>query len=147
MDDCILSSLSLPPGAKPVLSSASSPQLTDSSSSEPKGQADAPANNNGSGAPQRLSRRGPEAARQRQKAAGDSEDGRRLLGGRSVSRERKQPYEQTIDLTTSAETTDTDSLAEDSSQSLRRGRVLRKRKLSEDVDIPTKHPTEAPAFL
>lgn len=146
MDDCILSSLSLPPGAKPVLSSASSPHLTDSSSSEPKGQADAPANNGG-GAPQRLSRRGPEAARQRQKAAGDSENGRLLLGGRGVSRERKQPYEQTIDLTTSAETTDTDSLAEDSSQSLRRGRILRKRKLSEDVDIPTKQPTEAPAFL
>lgn len=142
MDDCILSSLSLPPGAKPAVDSASSPHLTDSDSSELRGQADAPTNG-----PQRLSRRGPEAARPRQKGAADSEDGRLRLAGRSVSRETKQPCEETIDLTTSGETTDTDSLAEDGSQSARRGRALRKRKMSEDVDIPAKQPAEAPAFL
>uniref|UniRef100_H3DMG5 TERF1-interacting nuclear factor 2 N-terminal domain-containing protein n=1 Tax=Tetraodon nigroviridis TaxID=99883 RepID=H3DMG5_TETNG len=38
MDDCILSSLSLPPGAKPAVDSASSPHLTDSDSSELRGQ-------------------------------------------------------------------------------------------------------------
>lgn len=144
MDDCILSSLSLPPGAKPVISSASSPHLTDSNSSELQGQAEAPTNGGG---PQRLSRRGPEAARQKQKVAGDSEDSQLRLGGRSIPRERRQPCDETIDLTTSGETTDTDSVAEEGSQSVRRGRPLRKRKLSEDVDIPAKQPTEAPAFL
>lgn len=145
MDDCILSSLSLPPGAKPSPDSASSPQLADSDSSELRGQTDALTNGDG---PQRLSRRGPEAARQRQKVAGDSEDSRLRLGGRSISRETPQPCEETIDLTTSGETTDTDSVAEDSSQSLRRGgRPLRKRKTSEDVEIPAKQPSEAPAFL
>lgn len=133
MDDCILSSLSLPPGAKPVVNAASSPHRADSS--ERRGQADAPANGGG---PQRSSRRGPEATRQRQKVAGDS-------GG--ISQETKQPCEETIDLTTSAETTDTDSVAEDSSQSVSRGRPVRKRKLSEDVDVPAKQPTEAAAFL
>lgn len=140
MDDCILSSLSLPAGAKPADSSASSPHLTDSNASELQGQADAPTNGGG---PQRLSRRGPEAARQRQKVAGDSEDSRLRPGGRSISRETKQPCDETIDLTASGEATDTDSLAEDSSQGARRGRLLRKRKLSEDVD----QPPEAPAFL
>lgn len=144
MDDCILSSLSLPPGAKPVINCASSPHLTDSTSSELRGQAEAPTNGGG---PQRLSRRGPEAARQRQKVAGDSEDSRLRLRGQSISRETKQPCDETIDLTTSEETTDTDSVAEDSSQSARRGRPLRKRKLSEDVDTPAKQPTEAQAFL
>lgn len=144
MDDCILSSLSLPPGAKPVLASASSPPLADSSSSELQGQAGVPLNDGG---PQRASRRGPEAARQRQKAAGDSEDSRLRLGGRSVSRETKEPPEETIDLTTSAEATDTDSVAGDSGHSARRGRPLRKRKLSNEVEVPAKQPAEAPAFL
>lgn len=94
-----------------------------------------------------MSRRGPEAARQRQKVAGDSEDSRLRLGGRSVSRETKQPCDETIDLTTSGEAADTDWLAEDSGQGARRGRPLRKRKLSEDVDTPAKRPPEAPAFL
>lgn len=138
MDDCILSSLSLPPGAK----LGSSPRLSDSGSSEPKD--DAPVNGGG---PKRSSRRGPEGPRQGQADAGDSEDWRLLLGGRSVPRDGTQPRDETIDLTTSGETTDTESVAEDGGESARTGRSLRKRKLSEGVDIPAKQPTEASAFL
>lgn len=143
MDDCILSSLSLPPGAKPVIDSASSPPVTDCSPSELRGRAEAPSNGGG---PQRLSRRGPEAARQRQQLAGDSADSRLHPAGRSVSRETKRPCDETIDLTTSGETTDSESVAEDSSRSARGGRPLRKRKLSEEVEIPAKQAAQA-AFL
>lgn len=142
MDDCILSSLSLPPGAKPALNSASSPQLRDAS--ELKG-ADASING---GSDERSSRKGPGAAKQRQKDAGDSEDWRLDLGdGGSISQDRKPPCDETIDLTTSEETTDTESVADDSSQSARKARYLRKRKSSDGVDIPAKQPTEVSAFL
>ncbi|TNM91308.1 hypothetical protein fugu_019688 [Takifugu bimaculatus] len=141
MDDCILSSLSLPPGAKPVINSASSPQLGDAS--ELKGHADAPINGGGI---ERSSRKGPGAARQRRKDTGDSEDWQ-LGDGGSISRDRKPPCDEMIDLTTSGETTDTESVADDSGQSTRIARLLRKRKLSDGVDIPAKQPTEVSAFL
>lgn len=138
MDDCILSSLSLPPGAKPVIDSASSPQLRDTS--ELKGHADAPVNGGGN------ERKSPGAARQRQRDTGDSEDWQ-LGDDGSVSRDGKPPCDETIDLTTSGETTETESVADDSSQSARIARFLRKRKLSDGVDIPAKQPTEVSAFL
>lgn len=137
MDDCILSSLSLPPGAKPVTDSASSPP------SELKAHADTPINGGGG---ERSSRKGPGAARQRQEDTGDSEDWQ-LGDGGSVSRDRKPPCDEMIDLTTSGETTDTESVAEDSSQSARIARFLRKRKSSDGGDIPAKQPTEVSAFL
>lgn len=139
MDDCILSSLSLPPGAKAVIDSASSPQLGDAS--EPEGAADAPVNGD-----ERASRKGPGAARRRQKDAGDSEDWQ-LGDGGSVSQDGKLPCDETIDLTTSGETTETESVADDSSQSARIARFLRKRKSSDVVDVPAKQPTEVSAFL
>lgn len=140
MDDCILSSLSLPPGAKPVIDSASSPQLRDTS--ELKGRADTPVNGGGE---ERSSRKGPGAARQR-RDTGDSEDWQ-LGDGGSVSRDRKPPCDETIDLTTSGETTDTESVADDRSQSTRTARFLRKRKSSDGADIPAKQPAEVSAFL
>lgn len=138
MDDCILSSLSLPPGAKPVVNSASSPQLGDTSE---LGAADTPVNGGGN---ERSSRKGPGAARQ--KDTGDSEDWQ-LGDGGSISQDRKPSCDETIDLTTSGETTDTESVADDRSQSTRTARFLRKRKLSDGVDIPAKQPTEVSAFL
>lgn len=142
MDDCILSSLSLPPGAKLVMNSASSPHRRDSA--ELKGQADTPINGGGN---ERSNKMGPGAARQRQADSGDSEDWRLPLGDGSISREGKQPCDETIDLTTSGETTDTDSVAEDSSRSARRAQFLRKRKLSDGADVPAKQPTDVSAFL
>lgn len=135
MDDCILSSLSLPPGAKAVIDSASSP------SSELKGRGDAPVNGGGN---ERSSRKSPGAARQ--KDTGDSEDWQ-LGDGGSISQDRKLPCDETIDLTTSGETTETESVADDSSQSARIARFLRKRKSSDVVDIPAKQPMEVSAFL
>lgn len=137
MDDCILSSLSLPPGAKPVINSASSP------ASELTGDADTPLNGGGN---ERSSRKGPGPARQREEDTGDSEDWQ-LGDGGSISRDRKPACDETIDLTTSGETTDTESLAEDSRQSARIARFLRKRKSSDVGDIPAKQPTEVSAFL
>ena len=55
------------------------------------------------------------------------------------------PCDETIDLTTSNESADVEPAACDGS--LRGGRVLRKRKLSGGVEIPTKQPVETPAFL
>ncbi|XP_041820105.1 uncharacterized protein zgc:113263 isoform X2 [Chelmon rostratus] len=140
MDDCILSSLSLPPGTKLGMNNTScSPALKDSSSPEHKGRPDAPFSTSGL---ERASRRSSETARQRP------------VRGGTVSQERKvqnaisaRPCDETIDLTASNETADTDSAADDDSQSLRGGRVLRKRRLSGGVDVPAKQPAEATAFL
>ncbi len=152
MDDCILSSLSLPPGTKPVMDAAScSPALEDSNPPEHKGRLDAPFN---ASSLERASRRSSDAARQRLKEARDSGGWQLQVRGGNISQEKKgqnsisaRPCDETIDLTTSTETADTDSAADDSSQSLRGARVLRKRKLSGGVDVPTKQPAEATAFL
>lgn len=76
------------------------------------------------------------------------------IRGGNIAQERKashsvstHPCDETIDLTTSNETADTDSADNEDSQSLRETRVFRKRKLSGGVDIPTKQPVEASAFL
>ncbi|XP_038594975.1 uncharacterized protein zgc:113263 [Micropterus salmoides] len=150
MDDCILSSLSLPPGTKPVMNTAScSPALKDSNPPEQEGRLDAPFNTSGL---ERASRRSSETLNQRLKETGDS--GSWQLRSGNISQERKvqnsittRPCDETIDLTTPNETVDRESAANDNSQSLRGARVLRKRKLSGGVDIPTKQPAEAPAFL
>lgn len=101
-----------------------------------------------------MNRRSSDTARQRQKDTRDSSSWQLHARGGSVSQERKaqnttggQPCDETIDLTISAETADTDSAADDNSQSLRGGRVLRKRKLSGAVDIPAKQAAEVSAFL
>lgn len=151
MDDCILSSLSLPPGTKPVINTTScSPALKDSNPLEHKGRLDAPFNTSSL---ERASRRTSETVRQRLNETRDSGGWQLQVRGGNISQERTvqssvsaRPCDETIDLTTS-ETADTNSAANDNSQSLRGGRVLRKRKLSGGVDIPTKQPLEATAYL
>ncbi|XP_069556074.1 uncharacterized protein [Brachyistius frenatus] len=141
MDDCILSSLSLPPGTKPAMDTAScSPALKDSDPPEHKGLLSTPVNTSSL---ERSSTRSSETSRQR------LED-----RGRNLSQERKaqnsvstRPYNETIDLTAPNETADTDSEASENNQSLRPARGLRKRKRSGGVDVPTKQPVEAAAFL
>ncbi|XP_040886126.1 uncharacterized protein zgc:113263 isoform X2 [Toxotes jaculatrix] len=150
MDDCILSSLSLPPGTKSVMNTTScSPALKDSASPEHKGPLDAPIDASD------LERAGSsETIRQRLKETRDSGSWQLQVRGGNISQERKvqnssstPSCDETIDLTTANETADTDSAASGDSQSLRGVRVLRKRKLSGGVDIPTKQPAEASAFL
>lgn len=152
MDDCILSSLSLPPGTKSVMkTTVCSPALKDSNPPEHKESLDTPFNIS---SPEKASRRSSETARQRPKDTRDPGSWQLRVRGGNISQERKvqaaiseQPCDETIDLTASNETADTHSAADDNSQSLRGGRVLRKRKLSGGVDVPTKQPVEAAAFL
>lgn len=135
MDDCILSSLSLPPGTKPVMNATSC---------SPAGErVDASFN---------TSRRSSEAAGQRLKETRDS--WQLQVRGGNISQERKapsaisaRPCDETIDLTAPNETADTDSTADDNSQSVTGVRVLRKRKLSGGVEVPSKQPAEAAPFL
>lgn len=129
MDDCILSSLSLPPGTKPVMNAAScSPAVRDSNSPEHRGGLDAPFN---AGSLERTSRWSSEMPKQRP----DMRD--------SNGRELRvmQPCGETIDLTTSSESADTDLSADDNGAS--GGQLLRKRKMSGGGDIPSKQPAEA----
>ncbi|XP_034381657.1 uncharacterized protein LOC117725905 isoform X2 [Cyclopterus lumpus] len=152
MDDCILSSLSLPPGTKPVTNTTScSPSLKDSNSPEHKRHLDALFNTSSL---ERAIRRSSETVRQRLEETGDLGSWQLQVGGGDLSQERKvqdsisaQPCDQTIDLTAPNVTADTDPVANDNSRSLRGTRVLRKRKLSGGADIPKKQPAEATAFL
>ncbi|XP_054480641.1 uncharacterized protein zgc:113263 [Anoplopoma fimbria] len=152
MDDCILSSLSLPPGTKSVTNTTScSPALKDSNPSEHKGNLDALFDTSSL---ERAMRRSSETVRQRLEETRDLGSWQLQVRGRKLSQERKvqdsvsaQPSDETIDLTKSNETADKDSAANDNNQSVRGTRVLRKRKLSEGVDIPAKQPAEATAFL
>ncbi|XP_005451753.1 uncharacterized protein zgc:113263 isoform X1 [Oreochromis niloticus] len=148
MDDCILTSLSLPPGTKTVMETAScSPALKDS---DHKGLLSAPVNASST----EKSRRSSEPIRQGLRETRDSGSWQLQARAGNISQERKVqniistlPCDETIDLTTSNETADTDSEASENNQSLRAARILRKRKLSGGVDIPTKQPVEASAFL
>lgn len=140
MDDCILFSLSLPPGTKSAMSPAScSPAVKDSDCQEGAGHQDASFNTGSQ-----------ERARQRQRDARDP--GSWQLHARGASQERRavgaRPCDETIDLTTSNENADSDSGGDNSSSSLRGARVLRKRKLSHGGgDVPAKQPAETSAFL
>ncbi|XP_028256520.1 uncharacterized protein LOC114432607 isoform X2 [Parambassis ranga] len=141
MDDCILSSLSLPPGTKPSINSVScSPAVKDSTPSEHKGLASTPINTNSL----ERSRMSSDSLRQRLKETRDSGSWQERRAQNSIS---TQPSHETIDLTTCNETVDTDSEASENNQSLRAGQVLRKRKLSGGVDVPAKQHVGASAFL
>ncbi|XP_037551945.1 uncharacterized protein zgc:113263 [Nematolebias whitei] len=142
MDNCILSSLSLPPGSRHVTDAgSSSPTPKDSTLPEPKGLVSPPIITSD---PERPNTRSSDSARQRLKQERDS--GSRSLRGkdRNVQNSTKARHE-TIDLTVSNEAADTDS--EESNLSLSAPRRLRKRKLSGGVDVPAKKPVEASAFL
>ncbi|XP_047431903.1 uncharacterized protein zgc:113263 isoform X2 [Mugil cephalus] len=144
MDDCILSSLSLPPGTKPATDASScSPALKDSAPPEHEGLLGDPVNTSSL---EKSSRRTSEAIRPRPRETRQSK-----VGGGNTSQERKslgtQPCDETIDLTTFNDAADMDSEASESSQSLKAERVFRKRKRSEDVDVPPKQSVDASAFL
>ncbi|KAM9846054.1 uncharacterized protein ACBR49_011020 [Aulostomus maculatus] len=122
MDDCILSSMSLPPGTKPAMNATSySPAHKDSVPPERSARPDA--------------------------SVSTSKTRQLLVRGGNISQERKLPCDETIDLTTSTEAEALDSAANENIQSFRGGRVLRKRKLSDGVDTPTKQLIEASAFI
>ncbi|KAF3705093.1 Zinc finger and SCAN domain-containing protein 29 Zinc finger protein 690 [Channa argus] len=145
MDDCILSSLSLPPGARPDTNTTScSPALKDPTSPEHKGCLDALID---TGSLDRASRWSSETIRQRREETRDSDVWEHQIKGRSISQEATHPCDETIDLTTSNETADTDSAPNEDNLSLRESRVLGKRKLSGGVDIPAKKTVETSAFF
>lgn len=122
MDDCILSSLSLPPGAKSEGPSSCSPALKDSNCQE---------------RPQNPERVGQEQQQQQR-------DSSWPLGATRAPQEKRRaaaagPSKDTIDLTASAENADSDSDDGDNSRS-----SLRKRKLSQGgADVPAKRLVEA----
>ncbi|XP_028306642.1 uncharacterized protein LOC114465680 [Gouania willdenowi] len=137
MEDCILSSLSLPLGVKAVMGSAScSPPHKDSASSERQRPLSAPIRTSSL---DRSSRRSSEAIRLNLKDT--KEPGNTAQEGNRVHK----PINDTIDLTTSNENADTDSC--ESSRSLRAEWAVRKRKLSGGVDFPSKKTQEASAFV
>ncbi|XP_061570539.1 uncharacterized protein zgc:113263 isoform X2 [Cololabis saira] len=149
MDDCILSSLSLPPGTKPSLEILSSSlTLPDATLPDHKALLGAPA---GAGGLERHVKRSSDTLRQRQREMKDLASWQLLRGG-TRSQERKAqnltgPCDETIDLTMSNENVGSDSEASESNQSLRAAHSRRKRKLSGGVDVPAKLPMEASAFL
>ncbi|XP_020494456.1 uncharacterized protein zgc:113263 isoform X1 [Labrus bergylta] len=137
MDDCILSSLSLPPGTKAAIKNTScTPAFKDSNPPEHQGRLTAPFSTSSLERASRTSE-GPKETR--------------VLGSQERNAQSSfstQTCDETIDLTASNETAHPDSAAGDNSQSLRGGRVLRKRKLSGGVDVPnSKQPPEGAHFL
>ncbi|XP_077400846.1 uncharacterized protein LOC144035201 isoform X2 [Vanacampus margaritifer] len=124
MDDCILTSMSLPPGTKAATDATSYlPAHRDARPSEQRARPDAPAD---TGAPEAASRR-----------------------PREFSHEARNSCDETIDLTTSNEPEphgDVPAVGE-LRQSIRGGRVLRKRRLSGGVDTPAKQRMEVTSFL
>lgn len=140
MDDCILSSLSLPPGAKTAPDTAScTPACDDPDPPESKSPlgSDAAA----AGGLERPSRRSSESARQKlRETYGSGSWQLRARGGKS-SQEKKKAQNETIDLTASGESADT------SGRSSRAGRDMRKRRLSGGVDVPAKQLRDASAFM
>ncbi|XP_061524335.1 uncharacterized protein zgc:113263 isoform X3 [Phycodurus eques] len=119
MDDCILTSMSLPPGTKAATDTTSYlPAHRDPRPSEHHARPDAPANTS---TPE-MTRKWP----------------------RDFSNENRKANscDETIDLTTS-----NDPEPDELSQSFRGGRALRKRKLSGGVETPAKQRMEASSFL
>ncbi|XP_075886350.1 uncharacterized protein LOC142890909 isoform X2 [Nelusetta ayraudi] len=134
MDDCILSSLSLPLGAKSESPSSCSPALKDSNCQERAGR------------PGSLERAGGQQQQQQQQR-----DASRQLGVGRASQEKRRaagaaPCDNTIDLTASNENADSNSGDDDDDDDS--SSHLRKRKLSQgSEDVPAKRPSEVPAFL
>uniref|UniRef100_A0A1A7X1R3 Myb-like domain-containing protein n=1 Tax=Iconisemion striatum TaxID=60296 RepID=A0A1A7X1R3_9TELE len=145
MDDCILSSLSLPPGARPASDTASCSQtLRDSTRPEHKAALlSAP-----SSILEKPSTKSSESARQKLREERDPGSRHLQTRGSNPSQDRSvqnstRSCDDTIDLTVSNEVADTDSEASNLSLST----SLRKRKRSGGMDVPAKQPVEASAFL
>ncbi|XP_077356983.1 uncharacterized protein LOC144004011 isoform X2 [Festucalex cinctus] len=130
MDDCILTSMSLPPGTKAATDATSYlPAHRDPRPSEHHTRPDAPANMS---TPETASRRSREFSHEARK---------------------QSSCDETIDLTTSndpepePEPEPVVPAVSELSQSIRGGRVLRKRRLSGSVETPAKQRMEASSFL
>ncbi|TNN46064.1 Zinc finger and SCAN domain-containing protein 29 [Liparis tanakae] len=138
MDDCILSSLSLPPGIKTVRNSDScSPTLKDSNPLEHKRHLDALFSTSSL---ERAIRRSSETVRQGLEETRDLGGWQLDIGGGDFSLERKA-WDPAAELAALDVTADADSVV---NGSLIGTRILRKRKLSAVVDIPPqKKPAEA----
>ncbi|CAN9508453.1 unnamed protein product [Ophioblennius macclurei] len=144
MDDCILSSLLLPPGAKPAPDTVScTPAHKDSAPPDLLTQTTRALRSGGGGA-ERPSRKSAESARQRMRETSGGGSWRGGSRAGANSQEKKKAQSETIDLTSFSEAAaDSDSGASESNQSAR----ARKRKLSGGgsggLDIPTKQLLDA----
>lgn len=142
MDDCILSSLSLPPGTRPVLNA------TSQSPAPPK---DSPTPINTS-SQERTSIRASDTLRQKLREERESGAWQLQARNMNISQERKmqsssQPCNETIDLTISNEGADSESEASESTPSLLGSHSARKRKLSGGAEVPMKQSAEASAIV
>lgn len=148
MDDCILSSLSLPPGARTVINTSSqSPAPTKDST--PPVHLGAPTN---ACSTEKPSMRVSDTLRQKLREERESGAWQLQVRNMNPSQERKmqsstRPCNETIDLTISNEGADSDSEASESIHSLLGPLSSRKRKLSGGVDVPRKQHAEASAVL
>ncbi|MEQ2301161.1 hypothetical protein AMECASPLE_033099 [Ameca splendens] len=148
MDDCILSSLSLPPGTRPVIDTTSQSPAPPKDSTPPV-HLGAPINTSSLESP---SMRVSDTLRQKLKEERKSGVWQLQVRNMNISQERKaqsssQPCNETIDLTISNEGGDSDSEASESPHNLFGSQSAKKRKLSEDVDVPRKQNAEASAVL
>lgn len=123
MDDCILSSLSLPSVTNPASNTASCPPSTPSEDNE---HLENPINTTDT---EKTSRKSPENIRHR------------------LRERRDKSSQQPQGLTPSAETQNAPSATTENGQTLRGGRAHKKRKLCGGEDIPTEQPMEASGFL
>ncbi|XP_015245822.1 PREDICTED: uncharacterized protein LOC107094608 isoform X1 [Cyprinodon variegatus] len=142
MDDCILSSLSLPPGTRPVINA------TSQSPAPPK---DSPTPINTS-SQERTSIRASDTLRQKLREERESGAWQLQARNMNISQERKmqsssQPCNETIDLTISNEGADSESEASESTPSLLGSHSARKRKLSGGAELPMKQSAEASAIV
>ncbi|MEQ2183413.1 hypothetical protein GOODEAATRI_032259, partial [Goodea atripinnis] len=148
MDDCILSSLSLPPGTRPVIDTTSQSPAPPKDSTPPV-HLGAPINTSSLESP---SMRVSDTLRQKLREERKSGVWQLQVRNMNISQERKaqsssQPCNETIDLTISNEGGDSDSEASESPHNLFGSQSAKKRKLSEDVDLPRKQNAEASAVL
>lgn len=148
MDDCILSSLSLPPGTRPVIE-ATSESPAQAKDSTPPAHLGAASNTSSQEKP---SNRASDTLRQKLREERESGAWQLQVRNMTTSQERKmqsstRPCNETIDLTISNEGADSDSEASESTPSLLGSQSSRKRKLSGGVDVPRKQNAEASAVL
>ncbi|XP_036004846.1 uncharacterized protein zgc:113263 isoform X1 [Fundulus heteroclitus] len=148
MDDCILSSLSLPPGTRPVLPATSQSPAPPKPSTPPV-HLGAPISNTNS--LEKPSSRVSDTLRQKLREERESGAWQLQVRNMNLPQEWKaqgssRPCSETIDLTISNEGADSESEASESTHSLLGSQGGRKRKLSGGADVPRKQNAEASAI-
>ncbi|XP_029901373.1 uncharacterized protein LOC115354954 isoform X2 [Myripristis murdjan] len=149
MDDCILSSLSLPPMTKLVINNASCSSSPDSSPLPDKEEDPEQSS---------LGRRNTETSRYRQRDKSDSGNWQLMVRGSNGSNAQEKRRQNsaatfahdgvdTIDLSPSEDPVVTDPATSENSLVLKGGRVLRKRKHSAGLEVSSKQSMEVSAFL